>query len=487
MQCTGRDLKSLWQECINSTADLSVSEVVHAPNVRHEETSDVNRLAACETSNFVPYSALSVAGHLVASATNPAAPWAALPELSDPFRVGVLETTSDALLRHTGPLRHPYASSSDRRDRAGLTYLCKSADASSIWVAELKDSSWYDSGRQKVVLKVISRHATPQRIACSYKEVAALDLLKPHRNVVHLAAPALIETENEIITLLEHLNGPDLHTVLTTRGALEENAVRSFMRGALGGLQHIHDGGLIHLDIKPENLVLRDSTDLSSVCYIDFEACSSTFPPDACGYTENFGKFAGKAQFSHKYPESKAFTLDELKGTLRYEQSHLVGLPETRRYAFGKHRVYSLVQGTPGYLAPETIVEDHDFGSDASPVSPKSDGFADAGAVTHKCDSYSLGIVFFMLLTGYHPFCIIDESVATGSQCASLPAILKLNREGDIERLVENHFSRAHTGRPSISEEAKDLLLQLCERDSSSRLSARGALAHSWFRLADSI
>eukprot|EP01068_Selenidium_serpulae_P004821 Selendium_serpulae@DN3764_c0_g1_i1.p1 len=526
----GRDLKSLWAQCFHDPPSGNESPVKSGCQSPCDESADIGHLAACESDTGVPFTALTVGGRLFSSdkgfsplpdsilplpnanerqivhehvgnlfdSTNPRRAW--YPDFGP---VSVLETTSDALLRHTGPWRPPYTRYTSCQEPAVLLRLNRLADVSSIWIGEVHGRSEHDLAleNQNVVLKAISRSAPPRRIACSYKEVAALDYLKPHKNVVNLATPVLIETEKEIVTLLEHLKGPDLHTILTTQGMQSEGAVRSIMRGALDGLHHIHKNGLIHLDIKPENLVLRDPTDLSSVCYIDFEACTCSEParPDLPSNKPSLEDHEDPSKQFHsderepilkRFSDNKACFLGELEGRLRYEQSDFVGKPELTRFSLGPEEICTLVQGTPGYLAPETIATYPIASCGSSSTSDCWDANAtvdvETSIISPKCDLYSLGIVFFMLLTGYHPFCVIDDSANTqGSHSASLPTMMRLNREANIESVVEEYIADAHSGCHCISEEAKDLLLGLCEKDSSERLSAKDALGHSWFRVSD--
>jgi serine/threonine protein kinase len=80
---------------------------------------------------------------------------------------------------------------------------------------------------------------------------------------------------------------------------------------------------------------------------------------------------------------------------------------------------------------------------------------------------WAAGIVLFMLLTGCHPF-------ETGGSTFYL-----LEQIMNGKRIVQ----QALFGYDDISEEAKDLILLLLNRDPLERLSARTALKHPWFSL----
>jgi serine/threonine protein kinase len=72
-----------------------------------------------------------------------------------------------------------------------------------------------------------------------------------HPNV--LRALDLIVNDKRRHIVLEFCEGPDLQAVLSARGALEADESRSVLRQCLLALEHLHDRGIIHRDIKPTN------------------------------------------------------------------------------------------------------------------------------------------------------------------------------------------------------------------------------------------
>lgn len=96
--------------------------------------------------------------------------------------------------------------------------------------------------------------------------------------------------------------------------------------------------------------------------------------------------------------------------------------------------------GTPGYVAPEILLN-MNYGK---PV-----------------DMWSIGVITFILLGGYPPFHDDDQR-----------KLFKKIKKADFE------FHPEYWG--SVSEEAKDLIKRLLTLNPEKRLTAEGALAHSW-------
>ena len=56
--------------------------------------------------------------------------------------------------------------------------------------------------------------------------------------------------------VMEYVDGKTLHEVVQAEGPLEVHRACAFIRQAALGLQHAHEAGLIHRDIKPGNLIV---------------------------------------------------------------------------------------------------------------------------------------------------------------------------------------------------------------------------------------
>ncbi|MFZ9887718.1 MAG: protein kinase domain-containing protein [Myxococcota bacterium] len=122
--------------------------------------------------------------------------------------------------------------------------------------------------------------------------------------------------------IMERLSGEELSMALR-RGPFSVDETKKIARQVCRGLQYAHKRGVVHRDIKPSNIFLEEQ---GPVKVMDF----------------------GIAVGAH--------------GPLREDNG---------------------VMGTPGFIAPESLL---------------------GKPVDHRADIYSLGVVLYMMLTGWNPF-----------------------------------------------------------------------------------
>ena len=93
-----------------------------------------------------------------------------------------------------------------------------------------------------------------ERFYLEAQAVAALD----HANIVRAYdVNQDFEGEQEIhYFVMEYVEGQDLYTRVTKEGPMEFTQAAQCIRQAACGLQHAHENGLVHRDIKPGNLLL---------------------------------------------------------------------------------------------------------------------------------------------------------------------------------------------------------------------------------------
>ena len=194
---------------------------------------------------------------------------------------------------------------------------------------------------RSVALKLINsqliRH--PQAVERFRREVQAAAQLA-HPNIV--AAYDAERAGDVHFLAMEFVEGTDLSDVIERRGPLPVAEACDYIRQAALGLQHAHEKGMVHRDIKPHNLMLSPD---GQVRILDF----------------------GLAGFA---TESAIIEADATSG----EPGDTTPLHLT---------TMGSVMGTPDYIAPEQA--------------------RDAHSADIRADIYSLGCTLYCLLTGGPP------------------------------------------------------------------------------------
>jgi serine/threonine-protein kinase len=97
---------------------------------------------------------------------------------------------------------------------------------------------------------VLDRFGGIDRFLREVQTAARLD----HPNVVH-AYDADFTAEAHYLAM-EYVEGPDLRRLVTKEGPLDVALACDYVRQAALGLQHAHERGVIHRDVKPSNLLV---------------------------------------------------------------------------------------------------------------------------------------------------------------------------------------------------------------------------------------
>jgi tRNA A-37 threonylcarbamoyl transferase component Bud32 len=199
-----------------------------------------------------------------------------------------------------------------------------------------------------VALKVLNRELIdkPATIERFRREVRAAARLT-HPNIV--AAFDAEQAEEVHFLVMEYVEGVSLARRIAEDGPLTVAQACDYVRQAALGLQHAHECGMVHRDIKPQNLMLTPS---GQVKILDFGLARFVLESVPAGAM--LGAEGGASASAS--PEGKVKSLTQT----------------------------GIVMGTPDYIAPEQARDSH---------------LADI-----KADIYSLGCTFYHLLAGHPPF-----------------------------------------------------------------------------------
>ncbi|VWU52657.1 protein kinase 2 [Hepatocystis sp. ex Piliocolobus tephrosceles] len=121
----------------------------------------------------------------------------------------------------------------------------------------------------KVVVKEVDKSKVKE--SNIYTEIEVL------RKVVHKYIIKLIsayEQEGYVYLVLEYLKGGELFEYINNNGPYTEQMAKKAIKRVLIALEALHSNGVVHRDLKMENLMLEDINDPTSLKIIDFGLAS---------------------------------------------------------------------------------------------------------------------------------------------------------------------------------------------------------------------
>ena len=223
----------------------------------------------------------------------------------------------------------------------------------------------------------------------SLKNEISIMRVLDHPNVISFHE--LHETQNSIYLVMELLRGGQIFKL--TDNKLTKKKTKFVLKSVLQALSYLDDKGVIHRDLKPDNIIF-------------------------------------------KYPETNDYS------------QNIVKLVDFGLSTFWDLDSYLFVRcGTPGFVAPEVInVNKNNKSVKFSP----------------KCDVFSVGIIFYFMLTGIIPY---DGD--------SFKDVLRNNKNAVIDYNIEEM--------ESVGQIEKDLLKQMPELKVQRRPTAKECLKHPYF------
>nr|XP_020650965.1 serine/threonine-protein kinase 17B [Pogona vitticeps]XP_020650966.1 serine/threonine-protein kinase 17B [Pogona vitticeps] len=101
-------------------------------------------------------------------------------------------------------------------------------------------------------------------------EIAVLEVTKPSPRVVNLHE--VYETTHEIILVLEYAAGGEIFNLCLPdlEETIHETDIIRLVRQILEGISHLHQNNIVHLDLKPQNILLSSICPLGDIKIVDF-------------------------------------------------------------------------------------------------------------------------------------------------------------------------------------------------------------------------
>jgi serine/threonine protein kinase len=203
-------------------------------------------------------------------------------------------------------------------------------------------------GRRFAMKEMEIKNAAQMRMALKEAEMLK-DIMEniSHPNIMQIEKVFQVGTKFYMVFPL--CTGGELYDAITRRGHFTEGDAARLMRDLISGLNSLHKHDILHLDIKPENLLF------------------DTTGPDAKIKITDFGL-------------SKVFSDAES----RREEPTIEEIDERRRVFFETGLLHrEQLRGTVGYMSPELIL---------------------LGVQCKATDIWAAGVVLYILLCGFPPF-----------------------------------------------------------------------------------
>ncbi|XP_053195667.1 serine/threonine-protein kinase NIM1 [Scomber japonicus] len=111
--------------------------------------------------------------------------------------------------------------------------------------------------KDKVALKILDRtrlDIQAQRLLS--REITSMESVQ-HPNVVRLYE--VVETPSRLFLVVEYAGGGDLHNRICNEGKLSDNTSKVTFAQVLSAIKYLHNNGIIHRDLKAENVLFTSS------------------------------------------------------------------------------------------------------------------------------------------------------------------------------------------------------------------------------------
>ncbi len=122
-----------------------------------------------------------------------------------------------------------------------------------------------------VAIKMMHSHmmAKPETLKSFFEEAKTVAQLK-HHNIVTLYDFG-IGTTNQPFLVMDYIDGPSLKKYIETEGPLSLDEMRPILAQITDGLAYAHSEGIVHQDLKPENIILTNvGLSVDKVTVVDF-------------------------------------------------------------------------------------------------------------------------------------------------------------------------------------------------------------------------
>jgi serine/threonine-protein kinase len=274
-----------------------------------------------------------------------------------------------------------------------------------------------------VAVKVLHPHLRESTEIAHRFSVEARAVAKlRHPNIVEVFDVSS-EDDVEQYLVVELVRGPTMRKLLQERGVFPPEIAACFVLEVLAGIAHAHDSGVIHRDVKPENVLIEHRKvggGLAARAPDDEAGLVSTPVPSTSRAPANPGE-----RIAVKLTDFGIAKLLDAQGVTSTGQ----------------------VLGSPAHMAPEQI---------------------EGGEVDGRADIFGLGVLLYECMVGHLPFLgnnpaqvlrrVLDGTYASAErERPTLGKVWSLMLDRALARKAENRFPDAIAMRDAVAAELKRL------------------------------
>mmetsp|Transcript_12551 Transcript_12551/g.18831 ORF Transcript_12551/g.18831 Transcript_12551/m.18831 type:complete len:391 (+) Transcript_12551:85-1257(+) len=304
--------------------------------------------------------------------------------------------------------------------------------------------------KTKVAIKRIEKyHSNPTK-----SEMAALMHIHEHGSHDHICGLKdmhLYETAEHHHLILDLVEGMDLFEHLVEFGTFREVEAKKIMLEAVSALKHLHGIGVVHGDIKPENIMLSTN---------DAESANNNALLEETPDSGN-----ALVSFSSKIIDFGSASIETKVASSSCES----GGDESNAGKCTTHQRSFLPNGTVDYWSPERFVS------------------LRANMELHSSvDMWAIGIVLFIMLAGVHPFDLDADASNHDFQRLLTNFLLTTQDDTDDSSSEESkaandaYFLPIFPYLDHVSPCGIDLIRKLLEVEPTKRINAAEMLEHPW-------
>ena len=280
-----------------------------------------------------------------------------------------------------------------------------------------------------VAIKVLHPHLRESREIAHRFSVEAKAVAKlRHRNIVEVYDISS-EDDPEQYLVVELVRGPTLRKVLQQHGALPPEIGAAIVLELLSGIGHAHASGVIHRDVKPENVLIELLPRSSSASQKDIG-------------TLNPGPRSSGAMLSSSADSKRSRSHEGERISVKLTDFGIAKLLDAQGVTSTGQ-----VLGSPAHMAPEQI---------------------EGGEVDGRADVFGLGVLFYECIVGHLPF--------LGNNPAQV-----------LRRVLDGVYASAERERPTVGKNWSQILDSALARKPEARYpnaeAMRDAIASELARL----